>query len=548
MSLQLQLMFCFPSQENGHCLIPKRYPPDVKLGTWVHTQRIQFRKLTASKKEETDGTDEGMRLGEEAQMKADEQLAQDEADMKAAVESLAEDENGEKIELKSAERQAAEEQFFRLTDERRRRLEEAGFSWSARDSEKAAEPSRITRNSYDDQWDFMFLRLKEYKEKHGHCLVPKRCKEDQKLGTWVDTQRVQYKKMRKKLDKEGMDYVPPAPVESLDEEETDISTRKPVVGRLTDDRIRRLESLGFVWSLRDDWQKHYEELVQYKQDNGHCNVPARYSKNRRLGIWVSAQRQQYKQLMGVSADGSTPRRGPPLTQERINLLNAIGFTWTIRSRDSLGESWNQRLEDLKQYKEQFGHCLVPSRYPPNPELGIWVGTQRTQYRIYQQGEQTGNRLLHATSMNEERVRQLEELGFVWALRTGPETGWRKHVAELAEFRATHGHCAVPGNYRGNPRLGEWAVTVREAYANRHEEGALEEEKVNELDSLGFSWIEPPQEVADATNNEGECDVDYTLFQSRTITDTHLLTCNLKLRQLFQVTILTMTPWTTLRRM
>jgi hypothetical protein len=43
-----------------------------------------------------------MRLGDEAQMKADEQLAQDEADMKAAVESLAEDENGEKIELKSA--------------------------------------------------------------------------------------------------------------------------------------------------------------------------------------------------------------------------------------------------------------------------------------------------------------------------------------------------------------------------------------------------------------------------------------------------------------
>jgi hypothetical protein len=62
--------------------------------------------------------------------------------------------------------------------------------------------------------------------------------------------------------------------------------------------------------------------------------------------------------MGVSTDGSTPRRGPPLTQERINLLNAIGFTWTIRSRDSLEESWNQRLEDLKQYKEQFGHCLV----------------------------------------------------------------------------------------------------------------------------------------------------------------------------------------------
>lgn len=71
-----------------------------------------------------------------------------------------------------------------------------------------------------------------------------------------------------------------------------------------------------------------------------------------------------------------PRRSAPLTQGRIDMLNMLGFTWTIRSRDSLGESWNQRFEELKQYKEENGHCLVPSRYPPNPELGIWVGTQR----------------------------------------------------------------------------------------------------------------------------------------------------------------------------
>lgn len=89
-----------------------------------------------------------------------------------------------------------------------------------------------------------------------------------------------------------------------------------------------------------------------------------------------------------SADGSPPvdgannatasnndakaRRSAPLTQERIDLLNAIGFTWTIRSRDSMGESWNQRLLELRQFKQQYGHCLVPSRYEANPELGIWV--------------------------------------------------------------------------------------------------------------------------------------------------------------------------------
>ena len=40
-------------------------------------------------------------------------------------------------------------------------------------------------------------------------------------------------------------------------------------GRLTADRMERLESLGFVWSLRDDWQKHYLELKAYKEQHGH---------------------------------------------------------------------------------------------------------------------------------------------------------------------------------------------------------------------------------------------------------------------------------------
>ena len=76
------------------------------------------------------------------------------------------------------------------------------------------------------------------------------------------------------------------------------------------------------------------------------------------------------------------RRTAPLTDPRIKLLDDIGFTWTIRSRDSLGESWNQRLVELRQYKKKHGNCLVPSRYPPNPELGVWVGTQRTQCELF----------------------------------------------------------------------------------------------------------------------------------------------------------------------
>ena len=230
-----------------------------------------------------------------------------------------------------------DEIYYRLTEDRKKRLEEIGFVWSVRDhtaskntgqsldgdakkeeespgsSSKTVTKSPmvgLVRNSYDDQWDAMFERLRGYKERHGHVNVPKRCQEDRRLGTWVDTQRVQYKRLKKKLGEEvptGPVAVPTDPLQvsflsgagtALIKMQDGVvipqrngvqlaSVLKPLVGRLTEDRIQRLESLGFAWQLRDDWQKHYRELIKYKEDNGDCNVPARYHKNRRLGIWVS---------------------------------------------------------------------------------------------------------------------------------------------------------------------------------------------------------------------------------------------------------------------
>jgi hypothetical protein len=164
--------------------------------------------------------------------------------------------------------------------------------------------------------------------------------------------------MKKKLADQGVPYDEQRVSAEERQEAVGKQQNKPVIGRLTEDRIRRLNDLGFVWSLRDDWTKHYDELKDFRLEHGHCNVPARYAKNRRLGIWVSAQRQQYKQLQQVASTLPPGTRIPsPLTPERIDLLNQLGFTWTIRSRDSLGESWNQRVQELCEYKTIHGTCL-----------------------------------------------------------------------------------------------------------------------------------------------------------------------------------------------
>lgn len=254
----------------------------------------------------------------------------------------------------------------------------------------------------------------------------------------VDTQRVQFKKLQKLLSERGKMVLEEgdclesgsSTMGQRDEEHNDASKTavlasteahevvpKLMIGRLTDDRIRRLEELGFVWSLRDDWHKHYEELKEYRASHGNCNVPARYAANRRLGMWVSAQRQQFKMMHQLSSDPANARPSATLTPERIELLNQIGFTWTIRSRDSFGASWYQRLEELRAFKAKNGHTLVPARYADSPELGIWVGTQRTQYRLYMKARETGTEISGPTAMNEIRIKELEGLGFVWALRS-----------------------------------------------------------------------------------------------------------------------------------
>ena len=60
---------------------------------------------------------------------------------------------------------------------------------------------------------------------------------------------------------------------------------------LTDERKAQLDELGFIWKVRDraDWNDRYEQLLEFKKENGHCVVPQHYSRNRALGKWLVFQ-------------------------------------------------------------------------------------------------------------------------------------------------------------------------------------------------------------------------------------------------------------------
>lgn len=92
-----------------------------------------------------------------------------------------------------------------------------------------------------------------------------------------------------------------------------------------------------------------------------------------------------------------------MTQKRIDSLEALGFIWDVH-----GDVWDGKLSELKRFRETHRHCDVPCNFPENQQLAVWIKCQRRQYKLFKEGS--------PSSMTQERIQQLESLGFRWELR------------------------------------------------------------------------------------------------------------------------------------
>ena len=99
-----------------------------------------------------------------------------------------------------------------------------------------------------------------------------------------------------------------------------------------------------------------------------------------LGGWVNKQRHV--------------KRQGKLSEERIKLLEKIGFIW-----EPLKQQWQDYYKELKQYIKDNGHALVPQSHPT---LGIWTAKQR-------QAKKSGK-------LSQKKIQLLEDIGFIWDSR------------------------------------------------------------------------------------------------------------------------------------
>jgi hypothetical protein len=158
--------------------------------------------------------------------------------------------------------------------------------------------------------------------------------------------------------------------------------------------------------------------------------------------------------------------------------DSVNTSGSLQFRPYQSEQWDERFQELVEYQQNNGHCLIPVRWKENPALALWVKRQRYQSRLKSEGK-------HST-LTLARHLALEKLGFLWHSRG---VAWDDRFSELKAFQDQHGHCHIPSYYAKNSPLAIWVKCQRRQFKLFVACGksSMTKERIARLSSIGFVW-------------------------------------------------------------
>ena len=264
-------------QRFGDCDVPAKWAEDKALGSWVSTQRLNKTMLTDAhiKKLDKLGFDWDI-LGNRWNQRYKE-LVRFHAEHGHSQVPIRYQKNPSLALWVANIRHRPQSQ----TKERLRKLKALGFHW---------EP-------FAETWEEHYQSLEKYAKRYDDTLVPAKWSKNPTLGGWVVGQR---------------------------------QARK--FGKLDEDKIQRLDELGFVWDVVEwQWEQRFAELKAFKERFGHCRVPAKnWPENPALGTWLSTQRIRWNKL----------------PKAKLKRLKALGVSKTFPGK--LPENVRVYLEELSR--------------------------------------------------------------------------------------------------------------------------------------------------------------------------------------------------------
>ena len=324
-----------------------------------------------------------------------------------------------------------------LLEERFIKLNDLGFPWKENRGRKKTKEKKEKKH-FIDQWEIMYNQLFEFYNENKHFKIPL-TSENKKLILWLKTQRYYYKNEQLSSDRitklnainfpwvsNGKEFINPINqrndsdwLKMFDQlfsfiikhnhtiiPRGDIETKSLSLwlvkqrklyrdGKLSNEKIEKLKRINVdlaynrQQSFENIWIGHYENLVKFKEINGHCNPSAMKPNEKSLGTWVLLQRMNRKKNI--------------LESFKIDLLDKINFVWDTEMFDkNLTQNdniWLEKYAKLLEFKKIHNSTIVPQL---NNEIGRWVNDQRVNFK--------------RNKLSDFRIGKLNEIGFVWDVK------------------------------------------------------------------------------------------------------------------------------------
>jgi hypothetical protein len=293
------------------------------------------------------------------------------------------------------------------------------------------------------------------------------------------------KKKKKKLAESHEEEAVPVPAQGVKKnqkkakpvkEEEEDAPAKPAAKK--DHRRSNWDDAARKDNRGRNWEEAYNDLKSYYDEHGDCGAHS-WSH---VGQFVAQQRRK--------------RTRNQLSAEQIRRLDEVNMNWdTVAQKNE--KRWNEMLVRLKKYRKKYGDTRVPQNYPDEPQLGRWVTSQMTAFRL--------------DELNPERMEKLEYIGFDWYRNESRrwkgtrnmgkyDDTWNEKFKELVAYKREHGHTLVTSRARAFERahgmtpdddgdneetdLGLWVCAQRRKFRDE----VLPPERKAKLEKIGFVFV------------------------------------------------------------
>lgn len=224
-------------------------------------------------------------------------------------------------------------------------------------------------------------------------------------------------------------------------------------GKLSEERIRKLESIGFVWDAKMDlWNRQFTLLKAFVEQNHRPPTAKDKIQGAVIGQWYLKQKKMI----------DTGKLSPELCA-KIQALNIL----EIDNYDAYNDSaWQKNFAALKQFLDEFHRLPYTDELYHGIELYQWLFMQKQRCR--------------ERKLKQEYIDMFSEIGIDIACFTSsremPRPSWMRTYTEYRTFLETmHRRPSTK-----EKKLYDWQVNMRLRYKN----GNLKQSQIDLLRYVG----------------------------------------------------------------